>query len=102
MINAINDQAYFFNVCEIVFISIKSIIVSISIFVIKRSDYKLFFKRFFQRAVRINFVHINNDFLKIMLHSLNDEKRISFLKISAKYVSNREKDFVFIVNFLNV
>ena len=50
----------------------------------------------------MSFVNINDEFFKMILHSLNDEKRISFLKISAEHASNKEKNFVFIVNFLKV
>ena len=74
MINAINEQSRFFNVCKAIFINIKSIIVLISVFVVKRSDHELLFKRFFQRVACISFVNINDKFLKIMLHFLNDEK----------------------------
>ena len=47
MINAIDKQVCFFNVCEAVLISIESLIVSILAFVVKRSDYKLFLGAFF-------------------------------------------------------
>ena len=47
IINAINEQTRFFNVCEAVFINIESIIILVSVFVVKRSDHELFFKRFF-------------------------------------------------------
>ena len=102
MINVINEQACFFNVCKAVFMNIESIIVLVSVFVMKYFNHELFVKRFFLRVARMSFVNINNEFLEIMLHSLNDEKRMSFLKILAEYVSNKEKDFVFIVNSLNV
>ena len=42
MINVINERVCFLNVCEVVFINIKSIIVLISVFVIKRFNYELF------------------------------------------------------------
>ena len=74
IINAINKLICFFNVCEVVFINIESIIISISIFGIKRFDHEFLFKRFFQRAVYMNFININDEFLKIILHFLNDEK----------------------------
>ena len=38
----------------------------------------------------------------MILHFLNDEKRVNILKILAEYISNKEKNFVFIVNSLNV
>ena len=50
----------------------------------------------------MNIININNDSLKVMLHSLNNEKRMNFLKIFAKYVNNKDKKFVFIFKTLNV
>ena len=72
--NFINERVRFFDVCESMFINIKNIIISTFIFVIKRSNYELFLNRFFQRIVCINAVNSNNNSLKIMLHTLNDEK----------------------------
>ena len=100
--NFINERVCFFDVCESMLISIESIIISIFIFVIKRSNYKLLFNRFFQRIVRMNVVNMNNNLLKIMLHSLNDKKQISCLKTFAEHVSNKDKKFVFIFKTLNV
>ena len=91
IINVINERARFFNMCEIVSISIDSIIISISVFVVKRSDYELLLKRFFQRATRINFINMNNELFKMILHSLNEKKRISFLKMPAKHINNKKK-----------
>ena len=45
---------------------------------------------------------MNDDSLKMMLHSLNDEKRMSFLKMSAKHINNKNKKFVFVFKTLNV
>ena len=50
MIDVINERARFFNMCKIVFISIENIMISISVFVVKRLDHELLLKRFFQRA----------------------------------------------------
>ena len=72
--NFINERARFFNVCESIFINIENIIISMFIFVIKRSDYNFLLDRFFQRIVRMNVVNINNNLLKIILYSLNDKK----------------------------
>ena len=47
MINVIDEQAYFFNICERISINIENIIVSISVFIVKCSDHELLFKRFF-------------------------------------------------------
>ena len=102
IINATDEQVCFFNICEAVFINIESIIVSISVFVVKRSDHEFFLKRFFQRVARINFININNKFFKIILHFLNDEKQMSFLRILTEHISNKERNFVFVVNSLNV
>ena len=74
MINFINKRARFFNVYESIFINIKNIIISTFIFVIERLNYDLFFNHFFQHIVHMNIISINNDLLKMMLHSLNDEK----------------------------
>ena len=100
--NFINERVRFFDVCESMFINIENIIISISIFVIKRSNHELFLDRFFQRIARMSVVNMNNDSLKIMLHSLNDEKRINFLKIFAEHVSNKNEKFVFVFKTLNV
>ena len=53
MINVIDKGARFFDVCKAVLISIDSLTISISVFVVKRSDHELFLKRFFQRAARM-------------------------------------------------
>ena len=74
MMNFINERVRFFNVCESIFINIENIIISIFIFVIKRLNHDFFFNRFFQRIVCMNVVNINDDSLKMMLHSLNNEK----------------------------
>ena len=100
--NLTDERARFFHVCESMFINIKSIIISTFIFVIKQSNHELFFNRFFQRIARMNVININNDSLKMMLHSLNDEKRVNFLKIFAKYVNNKDEKFVFVFKTLNV
>ena len=102
MINFTDERARFFDVCESMLINIESIIILIFIFVIERSNHELLLNRFFQRIARMSVVNINNDLLKMMLHSLNDEKRISFLRISAEHVSNKDKKFVFIFKTLNV
>ena len=74
MMNFINERACFFDVCESIFVNIENIIILTFIFVIKRSDHDLFLDRLFQRIARMNVVNINDDLLKMMLHSLNDEK----------------------------
>ena len=47
MINVIDKQARFFDVCKTIFINIENIIISISVFVVKRSDHELFLKSLF-------------------------------------------------------
>ena len=74
MISVIDERARFFDVCEIVFISIDSIIISISVFVVKHSDHELLLKRFFQRAAHISFININDESFKMILYSLNEKK----------------------------
>ena len=72
--NFINERVRFFDVCESIFVNIKNIIILIFIFVIKRLNHDFFLDRFFQRIVRMNVININNDLLKMILHSLNNEK----------------------------
>ena len=102
IMNFTDERARFFNVCELTFINIENIIILIFIFVIKQFNHELFLDRFFQRIARINVVNMNNDSLKIMLHSLNDEKRMNFLRIFTEYVKNKNKKFVFVFKTLNV
>ena len=102
IINFINERVRFFNVCESIFVNIKNIIISTFIFVIKRSNHDFFLDCFFQRIACINIININNDLLKMILHSLNDEKRMNFLKMSAEHINNKNKKFVFIFEILNV
>ena len=102
MINVVNERAHFFDMCEIVFISIDSIMISISVFVVKRSDHKLFLKKFFQRAARMNSINMNDESFEIILHSLNEEKRMSFLKMSAEHVNNKKEKSMFAIKSLNV
>ena len=102
MMSFINERARFFDVYKSMFINIESIIISIFIFVIKRSNHELLLNRFFQRIARMNVVNMNDDSLKMMLHSLNDEKRVNFLRIFAEHVSNKDEKFVFVFEILNV
>ena len=102
IINVINERARFFDVCETVFINIDSIIISISIFIMKRSDHELLLEKFLQRAVRISFINMNDESLEIILYSLNEKKRVSFLKVSIEYVNNKEKESMFAMKCLNV
>ena len=50
----------------------------------------------------MNFVNINDEFLKMMLHSLNEEKRISFLNVFVEHVNNKDEKTMFVVKHLNV
>ena len=101
MINVTDERARFFDIYEIISISIDNITISISVFVVKRSDYKLILKKFFQRAIRMSSININKEFLKMILHSLNEKKRTSFLKIAAEHINNIEKKSIFAMKFLN-
>ena len=78
IINVTDERARFFDMCEAVFISIDSITISISVFVVKRSNHELLLKRLFQRAARINSINMNDESLEMILHSLNEKKRMSF------------------------
>ena len=102
MMNFINERARFFNVCESILVNIENIIISTFIFVMKRSNHDFLLDRFFQRIARMNVVNINDDLLKMILHSLNNEKRMSFLKMFAEHINNKNKKFVFIFETLNV
>ena len=102
IMNFINERAHFFDICESIFINIENIIIYIFIFVIERSNYDFLFNRFFQRIIRMNVININNDSLKMILHLLNNKKRINFLKMSAEHINNKNKKFVFIFKILNV
>ena len=61
-----------------------------------------FLKRFFQRAARISSININDKSFETILHSLNEKKRVNFLKMLAEHVSNKEKKSMFAMKFLNV
>ena len=74
IMNFIDERARFFDVCESIFVNIENIIIFAFIFVIERSDHDFFLNRFFQRIVCMNVVNMNDDLLKMILHSLNDEK----------------------------
>ena len=102
MMNFINERVHFFDVCESIFVNIENIIILTLIFVIKCSDHDFFLDYLFQRIIRINVLNINNNLLKRILYSLNDEKRINFLKIFAEHINNKNKKFVFIFEILNV
>ena len=100
--NFINERAHFFDVCKSIFVNIENITILTFIFMIKRSDYDFLLNRLFQRIVHINVININDDLLKMILYLLNNEKRINFLKMSAKHINNKNKKFVFIFKTLNV
>ena len=102
MIKIINERARFFDVCETVFINIDSITISISVFVVKCSDHEFLLKRLFHRAARMSSININNESFEIILHSLNEKKRMNFLKVSAEHVSNKKEKSMFAIKFLNV
>ena len=74
MMNFIDERAHFFNVCESIFVNIKNITILTFIFIIERLNHDLFLDRLFQRIVRMNVVNMNNNLLKMILHSLNNEK----------------------------
>ena len=102
IMNFINERVYFFDVYESIFVNIKNIIISIFIFVIEHFNHDFFLDYFFQHIVNINIVNINDNSLKIILHSLNDEKRMNFQKIFIKHINNKNKKFVFAFKILNV
>ena len=102
MINITDERARFFNTCKTVSINIDSNTISISVFVMKRSDHKLFWKRSFQCTTRINSINRNDESFEMILYSLNKKKRMSFLKVSAEHVSNKEEEFLFAMKFLNI
>ena len=102
MMNFIDERARFFNVCESILVNIESIIISTFIFVIECSNHDFFLDCSFQRIARMSVINMNDDLLKIMLHSLNDEKRMNFLKMFAEHINNKNEKFVFVFETLNV
>ena len=102
MINVINKRARFFNVCDTVFKNIDIIIISISVFVVRRLNYELLLKRFFQRAARMNSININNKLFEMILSSLKEKKQTNFLKMLTEHINNKEKESVFAIESLNV
>ena len=72
--NFINERVRFFDVYELIFVNIENIIILIFIFVIERLNYDFLLNCFFQRIAYMNVINMNNDLLKMILHSLNDEK----------------------------
>ena len=68
MIDIINERARFFDICKTVFINIDGITLSISVFIVKRSDHELLSKKLFQRAVHISSININDESFKIILY----------------------------------
>ena len=102
MIDVTDERARFFDVCEAVFISIDSIMISISVFVVKRSNHEFLLKRLFQHATRMNFDNMNNESFKMILHSLNEKKRVSFLEMPVEHVNNKRKESMFAMKSLNV
>ena len=74
MMNFINERVRFFNIYESIFVNIENIIILIFIFVIEHLNHDFLLDRFFQRIARINVINMNDDSLKMILHSLNNEK----------------------------
>ena len=72
--NFTDERTDFLNIYELIFINIENIIISIFILVIKQLNHEFLLDRFFQRIARMNAININNDLLKIILYSLNNEK----------------------------
>ena len=102
MINVIDERARFFDICKTVSINIDDIMISISVFIVKRSNHELFLKRLFQRAARMSFINMNDESFKMILYSLNKEKQMNFLKMSTEHVSNKRKKSMFAMKSLNV
>ena len=74
MIDVINERARFFDVCKTVSISINSITISISVFVVKRSDHEFLLKKLFQRVARMSSINMNDELFEMILHCLNEKK----------------------------
>ena len=100
--NVINERTYFFEIWETISINIENIIVLISVFIVKRLNHELSFKRFFQRVARMNFVNIINKFFEIILYSLNEKKKINFLNVFVKHINNKSKKTIFTIKISNV
>ena len=93
MINIIDERARFFNVCKTVFVNINNITISISVFVVKCSNHELLLKRLFQRVVRMSSINMNNKSFEMILYSLNEKKRMSFLKMSVEHINNKKNQY---------
>ena len=102
MIDVTDERARFFNVYEAIFINIDNITISIPVFVVKRPDHELLLRKSFQHVAHMNFINMNDESLEMILHSLNEEKRMSFLKVSAEHVSNKKEKLMFATKPLNV
>ena len=102
IINIIRERARFFDVYKNIFISIDSIIISISIFVVKCLDHELLLEKFFQRVVHRNSINMNNKSLEMILYSLNKKKRMNFLKVFIEYIIKKKEKSVFTMKSLNV
>ena len=50
----------------------------------------------------MNFININDKFFKIMLHLLNEKKKINFLNVFIEYVNNKDRKTIFTMKTLNV
>ena len=59
-------------------------------------------RKLFQYIACINFINMNDKLFKIILHSLNEKKRMNFLKVFAEHINNKEKKFIFAIKSLNV
>ena len=102
IIDVTSERARFFDVCETVSINIDSIMIPISVFVVKHLDHELFLEKFFQRAAHMNSININDESFEMILHSLNKKTEVSFLKVLVEHVNNKEKESVFAMKSLNV
>ena len=101
MVGPTGERARFFGVCESVPVSIGSITIPAPIFVVERPDHDLLLGRPFQRIARMSAVNMDDGSLEMVLHSLDGEKRVSFLGVPAEHTSNKGEESVFAFETLN-
>ena len=46
-------------------------------------------------------ININKESLEMILYSLNEEKRVNFLKVLAEHVNNKKEKLMFAMKSLN-
>ena len=89
LIAIIENKACFLDVCDDVKVRLREIVVD-------QSNHNLILKRFFVRAVRMQSININNNLLKISIHSDDDTKKIFFSAVLAHHFRNKDVESIFL------